>query len=568
MFTYQDFLNIFSYLKTGSTTELDPNMQSLALSEQAKSRNFFEATIDQAAFSSEDWKRLRQFLIDWYSSHKTMVTTQKNASDIYAIPEAHLNELFYCFGFDIGTAIKNIPLDNKINFFYDLINLYKIKGTPQALFRALNYFGLPTMELYEYWLITTSSNELLLRGQRVLATPGVLDLGDTYVDFRVTENDPHWLLTESQILNMLQTNDIRLPSKTPYYGIRPTYGYEIQSTMAYVSRKCQDDYDTWSVTHSLPRDIKCSLGFMVSFLELYLGCIYTFLNYYAPYGRMDQNFLCYDGTSLPSYEIVNAEFNALTAKGTSRDETRIRYNLYMDMMSRPVVMNFLSTYGGPGPLLEIINPEFKTEIDYYIAASKQDEVIRFLFSDLGLWLRANMGVVSSALPSYVLDFESYAMSYVNQVSQFFKPYHARLLFTEKVYKIGNPIADTCITEDLMAAVAPEELIYDYDTGNSDPGFYGDSTSNDYYSREHFDNNSYFDIGASIDEEEIPIDVQDEYRDVFNCHDSTATIHYAYTLESGEVVYAEQDGGFTNYDSGGYFDSPTISDYCQVIVVDS
>ena len=576
MFTYEDYLNIFAFLKNGTTTGVDPNTQTLSLSEQAKTNNFFTETIDQISFASEDYKRLRAFLIDWYSSNKTLVTTQKNASDIYSLPDSHINELFYCFGFDIGNAIKNIPSENKINFFYDLINLYKVKGTPYSLFKALNYFGIPSIELYEYWLLKDNSGNLVLRGEPVLSTPGVLSLGHNDIDFKVTLDDPHWFYTEAQINSLLATNDIRLPSKTPYYGIRPTYSNNITSTIIYISRKCQDDYSTWISTGSLTRDIKCSLGFMTSFLELYLGCIYTFRSYYNPTGYDIGNFLCYDGTSLPSYTIVNNEYSSLTTRAISRNDFKTRLSLVRNLFTRPIYNNFLSYYpSGPGSLLEIMYPEFKTEIDFYLTASKQEEVIRLLFSDLGLWLRQNLGTLSSSLPSYVLDFESYASNYIDKVSNFFKPYHARLLFTEKVYKIGTALEDSCVVEDGATTDNPIPItiqveFFDYDTADSDPGFLYDSTALTWYTREHFDCGSYFDIGASIDEE-ISINISDSYNDYLNIHtsDSTTYIHYGYTLDSSSnVIYAYQDGGFTNYDEGGYYDSPFISDICQITVIDS
>lgn len=229
MFTYDDFLKIWAYLYDNTDTGgLDNNTLTLAVSEQTKSRNLFENTIDQTAFGTDDYKRIKDFLVDWYASHRTLVTTQKDVTDIYSIPESHLNELFYCFGFDIGDSIKNLSYDNKILFFYDLVNLYKIKGTPQSLFKVLNYFNIPNVEVCEYWLektinVADSTSELVFVGRPILSTPGLTSYGESQVPFAATLADPHWMLTEAQIESSLLTNKIRLPSKSPYYGIRPTY---------------------------------------------------------------------------------------------------------------------------------------------------------------------------------------------------------------------------------------------------------------------------------------------------------------------------------------------------------
>ena len=573
MFTYQDFLNIFAFLKTGATANLDPNTLKLAQSEQANTKTFFAATIDQATFGSDDYNRLRNFLVDWYSSHRTIVSTQKNVSDIYSIPEAHLNELFYSFGFDVGDALKNLPYDNKIILFYDLVNLYKIKGTPLSIFKILNYFGVPAVELLEYWLVKDSSGQLAFKAEQVLSYPEGPGITSSNIDFDYVLNDPHWFLTRTEIENLISSQKLSLPSKTPYYGIRPTFSMDnIIATEAYLSRKSQDDYTTWSITHSLTRDINCSLGYVVAFLELYLGLIYAFNTYYAPEGHLIGDFLCYNNTTLETYEQILAEYQTLKKRANSRADFKDRMVVLRNLFDRNITTNFLSLYpGGAGELLAIIYPDFKAEIDYYFLASKEEEVVRLLFSDLGTWLRNNLDLIASSIVSYCLDFDTYSLNYVQKAIDFFKPYRARLQFVEKIFNIGTPLEDSCVCEDLgLVEITSEIYTEDYDTADSHSSFLEDSTSGDvYYCREHFDSGSYFDIGASIDIDP-PIDISDEYLDHYNVHpsDSTAYVHSGYTLDSSSnVVYAFQDGGFVNYDEGWTYDSPFVSDILQITVID-
>lgn len=167
MFTPDDFWRIFRVLKDSSDIDpaLDLNTKMLAESEQQTSKQFFLGTIDQVAHLSDDYKRLRSFLIDWYASHKTIVSTQKHISDVYSLPNNHVNELIRSFGFTYGLNL--VPLRNKVNMFLDLVNLYKKKGTPEALADILDYYGFTDADLVEYWLQKNNSGDLIFRGHLV-----------------------------------------------------------------------------------------------------------------------------------------------------------------------------------------------------------------------------------------------------------------------------------------------------------------------------------------------------------------------------------------------------------------
>lgn len=579
MFTYDDFLKIWTYLYDNTdTNNLDNNTTALAISEQTKSKNFIENTIDQTAFGTDDYKRLKKFLIDWYASHRTIVTTQKNVTDIYSIPESHLNELFYCFGFDVGDSIKNLSYDNKILFFYDLVNLYKIKGTPQSLFKVLNYFNIPNVEICEYWLqkssISDTTGDLVFVGRPILSTPGLVSYGESEVPFAVTLDDPHWMLTEAQVESMLLNNKIRLPSKSPYYGIRPTYFLnDINVLEAYIARKVQDDYDNYISTGTNVRNIRCSMGMNVSFLELYLGMIYLFKKYYIAPGNPTNPFLCYDGTSLPEYDVVASIYADLTSKPFTRPEAEAKKILLTDTFTRAASSHFLYGQSDAGNVLNSINSTFKTEIDYYILVGKEVEGISLLFQDYSTWLKNNIGVNQSAFPSFVLDFATYSLWYLDKAIRFFKPYRARLLLVEKVYNMGNPVEDSVISWDGLSTEIPIGVVlpfYDFDTADSHPSHLIDPLNENYYSREHFDSGSYFDIGASIDVDPS-IYFTDTIIDRLNYHppDATAYVNYSYNTDStGNVIFARSAGGFVNFDEGGFFDSPFVSDNCQITVVEA
>ncbi len=200
MFTITDFFSIMNYIDSTSVVTLDANTQILAKSEQAISTQLFENTIDQLVYTTSDYRRLRNFLINWYSSHRTIISTQKQVSDIFSMPDTHLDELFKSFGYIFST--KPMPFLTKANFFLDLVNLYKIKGTPESLVNILEYYGLVDIDLAEYWLELDTHDKLVFRSERYLP-PGVLDIAFVNIPFEdVVQSDPHWILTETNIRNL------------------------------------------------------------------------------------------------------------------------------------------------------------------------------------------------------------------------------------------------------------------------------------------------------------------------------------------------------------------------------
>ena len=164
MFTINDFINLLKYFK-GTTVEIDEKLIISAESALATTTSLFNDNIDTQAHLSDDYKRLKSFLIPWYSSIKSFINIQKTASDIRSLPESHLNTLLNSFGFT--DALDHISAGNKVDFFYDLVNLYKIKGTPEAIERLLEYFGIPDIELIEYWLQYDSNGRLIFHPEKV-----------------------------------------------------------------------------------------------------------------------------------------------------------------------------------------------------------------------------------------------------------------------------------------------------------------------------------------------------------------------------------------------------------------
>lgn len=308
-FTIDDYWTIWGFLyqrredPTYDTIELDNNTKNIAESERGVSEQLFESTLDQAVFNSDDYKRLRTFLVDWYATLRTVGTTGATVSEVFSMPDTHVQELIQSFGYDVPVDI--LTFTTKVNFFLDLVNLYKVKGTPNALYQVLAYYGLADIDIVEYDVQYTEPGDALGAGELVFRGKSTRQLGpgelpipwpDVPYDDMIYP-DPHWLLTKEDVEYAHRTQDINLPSRSPYFGIRPRYYMsELFFMIAVLVRIVENQYDLWVGTGSVEvTDPMFShiydaaaekyemtlLNYNVSLLELYLSCIYTFNRRYG-----------------------------------------------------------------------------------------------------------------------------------------------------------------------------------------------------------------------------------------------------------------------------------------------
>ena len=485
MLTSDDFWKILKFLESGTASDptIDQNLSALAQSEKSKTEDFFEKILDIKPFLSQDYGRFRKFLIDWYSSHKTLVSTQKQISDVFSLPEQSLSELIQSFGY--VSPIETLSFDTKINFFLDLVNLYKVKGTPLALERVLTYFGLNNIQLVEFWLMKDNNGELVFRPEVVTSTitdPSLTDVTLADIVFEeMVGGDPHWMLTRDQIEQSLLVNSIGIPSISPYFSI---YGYfNITLLLKYIAilvRKVQDEHADWLLTHTTPDEITLklfkdsssgsSIKIIVSVLEVYLSAVYLWNLLQVATGG-ESSFLCYDGTSTDVDEII-ALYDSLTTRTFTRAETKIKYESFMDVFTRAASTNFLITKDTAGAVLNLINPTLKTELDSWASSEERTKnAIVYLLNELSEWCQQNISKFFPNLANITLGID--ASTEVMKAINFFKPYRARLRAINIANIQKNPALDSLITEDFWPGEKVIETIVDFDTADCLPGILPD-----------------------------------------------------------------------------------------------
>jgi len=615
MFKIDDLWKIFRVVKGEEVTDITEILEALAKSEKTKSENFFNTTMDQFTFSSDDYTRLKSFLIDWYAALKTITASQDTVSDPFSIPDSHLDELFRSFGFDHSVRLSvpdNKVNENKVNLFLDLVNLYKIKGSPRSIFELLQYYKLNNIDIYEFWLEKATDTSLHFKGQYVIGNSNNKTVH--YFPFSsIVANDPHWILTESQILELDRTNKINLPSKSPYFAIRPNY--ELKVIPPILARTCQDQYDEFISTGSIIDDtaLISELGENFSLLELYLSCIYIFNELYDTGKSGPTIFKCYDGTNVVYTDII-AEHNALTSTPpTSKEDRDAKLIQYYDLFTRPETSNFLQNKDTAKTLLNTINPTLYTQINTFYESQPSD-TLSSLLRDLGDWIEKEISEDFTNMAYLVLGMNSFSEDF-GEVIDFFKPYRSRLIDFELI-DVENKLAGSIrVGDDSDENVF--DTIVDHLTGGSVgccPGYQIeiDTTSVSYMDgttlviidetsqtniltctsdstsgvslepRLTYDCGSYYDIGA-VDDDDCEIYYQDLYYDGLFCFpDGTSNINTYHVLDStgtwfitqldgtsqievDKISLVVQETGKDVFDGDGVFDCLAGSDQCHIVV---
>jgi len=527
---YELYWKLFNIAGGGTEGDVTKVLDSIVRSDRSKVDQYFSNAIDQIAFDTDDWNRLRAFLIDLFTANRSLITNSAGISDPHFLSNDDLDELFRSFGYPESSRLKNFdnnPLDSKVALFLDLVNLYKIKGTPRSILEILQYYGIPKLDIFEFWLQKEDPSSLIFRGE-VIAGTSINPSPVTLSYDLLTAGDPHWMMSESQILNLDSINKINLPSKSPYFAVQPIVEVGVEN--AILVRIVQDQYDGWFTTGDLPpQNAEITiLGVTSSLLELYLLTLYSFQKGYQV-GTDIKDFACYDGTATTIAEQV-AEYDLIISDPILRarylseltPQNRTAYNSdplegiplisrwerYLNLFTRKREEHFLYNYPGATDnaaetALNLINPNLISELNSL--TSDNNTVLQSLLKDLADWVRNNLGFGFVNL-GYIFFGLAQLFEDLKPVINFFKPYRARLIVLE-LLQFKNKLTESIPLNDDMSLGIDFDIM-DYMTANSAPCCNEDTdatsyvcidtTAPTYYSRDTYDCGSYHDIGAVTD----------------------------------------------------------------------
>jgi len=589
MWTKEDFDAIFKHLSGDTNVELYEPLYAIAQSDKGTLEVFFEKTLDQVAFASEDYKRLRAFLIDWFASHRTLTTVQKDISDLYVLPNSHLDELFRSYGYPYSnklTYVNNRINYNKVSFFLDLVNLYKIKGSPGSVAHALRYHGIPSIQIFEYMVKMNYgdnvSPEARIYFESILAkSVGYnVDTLPTVLTFEEgTDWDPHWMTSESKMVNQQLALNNHLPAKSPYYSLRIYLDMsELSLLFAHINRHMADQYDYILTNHTYPATDLFSvvLNKYVSLLELYASMVYVFDKTFPDeeYGTPDQTLIYKYNKNPNSYTAITTDYESLHGEQHSRDEREENIRQYYNDFTVDFSEHIFPGSGSAEDILSSIFPESKDRLDGLLSITPGATILGQLSEEFSSWVKTYFSIYVPNLGYMILGQEELLRD-LGGIINFFKPYHARLLLTDFGLIFNDRLEESIRLKDYCTDIIVEQIV-DWDTCNSRPCCNDQSlncpTGNALsYSRDTYDCGSYYDIGAACDPpDSFQTTITDHFVDKLAMRKHGEIIPSA-LIESdtvGTTSYAVQSGGFVVFDEGGYFDDQYASDVCFIIIDDN
>jgi len=490
--TFKVFQKIYDWLKSEGTisTDLDYKFAQTALSEKQKVTAFFEAIIDQPAFLTEDHKRIREFLINWYATHRSQVTKTRQVTDAFNLDTESLNEVIKGMGFPFPDRIGTN--ETKAQFLLDLVSLYQKKGTPEVLVKSLQtYFGLTDVVLSEWWVHKQTDDLIVAKSRPVYPTTkkGQRELYITSDIDIFTSTDPLWKMSGAEILELYQINKISLPSITPYVSLQA--GVNVSSLNAFfsvITKRMNEDYDYWVANGTLVKDITLTkFEGQFSFLEVSLAIHYLFGN---DNFSTDKNFLQYTGQYAPidpdgtgnnniDVNLIIDEWNNLTTRQTTKleRETNLasRNSSFTNTTTNSSI--FINILKNPDIYLDLINPIFKAEIDEVtgnLDPEKVPTVLESIILDYEFYLKESMPLLNNALSFMMVGSPTW--DGLDDVMEVLKPYRVRLKEFLISFVWNDPLADSQLEADEFSMAQTVLFVDKHPTHPFDTGIVYDSFS--------------------------------------------------------------------------------------------
>lgn len=238
--------------------ELDNNLSVLSYSEREKTKKLFEKVVDQNVFFTEDHLKLRRFLIDRYSAHKSQITKARHSKDLNILTNEELNEFMVSMGFPYPRNI--ISRSNRIQFLSNLIKNYQKKGTSEAIANIISLYGLRNVIISEWWIRYNKNREHKYYAKSNIVHPENLRSDTSYETEKSYEefilNNPHWQLSYQELDELFtkelnsnsdeKFNKISLPSITNVVSIETHSNLsELELACSVFQRKIQESFDFW-----------------------------------------------------------------------------------------------------------------------------------------------------------------------------------------------------------------------------------------------------------------------------------------------------------------------------------
>lgn len=458
-FDFDQFIEIIRFYN-GEAVVLETMLESIARNEKVKTEAYFEQVIDQPVYFTDDYLRIRRFLIDWYSAYRTLLFFHKNLSDIKYINKVLLLESFgYFFHYLNNDATQEF-------LCYNLNRLYAYKGTPETIIAIIESANILGFKLFEYWLI--KDGEELKFEPRSVFTYDQLNVSElrTYsfsYDY-VTNPDPHWQYTASEILALNETEPLKLPSMTPYFGLVKIVNWvkDTRIAMAKIKRTVREQLSIWNDVGTLPHEILYDpTNQTVSLLELYCSWVYAYYLYYD----LDMGIETNSGDKVCEITLPQ---EIVYDNAVYIDEFERHYNYYTDNRSErdQIISERLTDWNTDNypfkraleyrDMLQVINPSLYNYITTKISPRDDEafEALKKLVEYLEFYVALYWDLL---VPLHYAIMDDVIDDNVLSLIDFFKPYPSRLIIFDTLFVINDLPGDIMATEEHI-----EEVITEWD----------------------------------------------------------------------------------------------------------
>ena len=254
------------------------------------------------AFNTPDGFRTKSLMLDWSSTIKTFQDSTDRITNAYALSSEECDKAIAGFGIDFINSRTLPSLNRRQTFLLNICELYKIKGSPQSIVKALNIIGIENCYIQEAWVYPTRDGLRNVEFKWIPVenpqqfdpeTNEYYDDNDqletdywswgTFNDMLATIKECHWFYTKQEILNLEYDPDtyIHLPSLTPYFNVKIKYtDKSTESVMSNLFDKVGEQFVNYLNGTANPVDCTISgFPYNVSFLELWCAFLYINISY-------------------------------------------------------------------------------------------------------------------------------------------------------------------------------------------------------------------------------------------------------------------------------------------------
>ena len=271
------------------------------------------------SFNTIDCYMFKSIILDWAGTIKTFQDTTAQCTNAYSLSSDEVDKAIRGFGIDFINSRTVASLNRRQTFLLNMCDLYKIKGSPDSIVKALNIIGLEDCYITEAWVYPTRDgrenveikwipikrpNELVetsTSGQYIDQNEGIDEEYWEWGKFnsKLDEiKECHWFYKKWEIVKLnwnqgLTKKDknytyMHLPSLTPYFNVKIKFSNnDHTTTLRMINRLAkQQIVDFLSGVKPKKDVIVGNSNLNTSFLAVWQGFLYM-LVMYADYLRFN-----------------------------------------------------------------------------------------------------------------------------------------------------------------------------------------------------------------------------------------------------------------------------------------